>query len=191
GSGVGVALIDSGVTPWHDDLARNVSNGRGPIGQRVMEFVDFVDGAAQPHDDFGHGTHVAGIIGGSGWDASGQYAGVAPGADLLVLRVLNGQGQGSVSDVIRAIDYAVANRARFHLRVINLSIGAAVLESYDTDPLTLAAKRAVDAGLVVVTAAGNLGKDANGNVQFGGITGPGKAPWVITVGADNDPGTPG
>ena len=67
GSGVGVAVIDSGVTAWHDDLARNVSNGRGPIGQRVMAFVDFVDGAPTAHDDFGHGTHVAGIIAGSGW----------------------------------------------------------------------------------------------------------------------------
>src|SRR6478735_6762643 len=190
GSGVGVAIIDSGVTAWHDDLARNVSNGRGPVGQRVMAFVDFVDGAPTAHDDFGHGTHVAGIIAGSGWDAAGQYEGVAPGADLLVLRVLNGQGQGSVSDVIRAIDFAVANRARFHVRVINLSIGAAVFESYETDPLTLAAKRAVDAGLVVVTAAGNLGKDANGNLQYGGITAPGNAPWVITVGAYNDQGTP-
>jgi len=190
GSGVGVAVIDSGVTAWHDDLARNVSNGRGPIGQRVMAFVDFVDGAPTAHDDFGHGTHVAGIIAGSGWDAAGQYEGVAPGADLLVLRVLNGQGQGSVSDVIRAIDFAVANRARFHVRVINLSIGAAVFESYETDPLTLAAKRAVDAGLVVVTAAGNLGKDANGNLQYGGITAPGNAPWVITVGAYNEQGTP-
>ncbi len=99
-----------------------------------MAFVDFVDGATTAHDDFGHGTHVAGIIAGSGWDAAGQYEGVAPGADLLVLRVLNGQGQGSVSDVIRAIDFAVANRARFHVRVINLSIGAAVFESYETDP---------------------------------------------------------
>src|SRR5262249_53113454 len=85
GAGVGVAIIDSGVTAWHDDLAKNVSNGRGPIGQRVMGFVDFVDGAASAHDDFGHGTHVAGIIAGSGWDADGEYAGVAPGADLLVL----------------------------------------------------------------------------------------------------------
>ena len=183
GSGVGVAIIDSGITAWHDDLARNVSNGHGPVGQRVMAFVDLVDGAATAHDDYGHGTHVAGIIAGSGWDAAGEYEGVAPGADLLVLRVLNGQGQGSVSDVIRAIDFAIANRARFHVRVINLSIGAAVLESYETDPLTLAAKRAVDAGLVVVTAAGNLGKDANGNLQYGGITAPGNAPWVITVGA--------
>ena len=190
GKGVRIAVIDSGVTAWHDDLARTVNAGHGPVGQRVMAFVDLVDGAATAHDDFGHGTHVAGIIAGSGWDANGEYAGVAPGADLLVLRVLNGQGQGSVSDVIRAIDYTIANRVRFHLRVINLSIGAAVFESYDTDPLTLAAKRAVDAGLIVVAAAGNLGKDAAGNLQFGGITAPGNAPWVVTVGASNDQGTP-
>jgi hypothetical protein len=182
GSGVGVAIIDSGVTPWHDDLAQKVNNGRGPMGQRVMNFVDFVDGASSPHDGYGHGTHVAGIIAGNGWDADGSYTGVAPGADLLVLRVLDAEGHGNVSDVIRALDFAVANRARYHLRVINLSLGAAPLESYETDPLTIAAQHAVEAGLVVVAAAGNLGKDADGNPQYGGITAPGNSPWVLTVG---------
>ena len=128
GTGVGVAIIDSGVTPWHDDLARVA--GRPALGQRVMAFVDFVDGAARLHDDYGHGTHVAGIIAGNGWDANGKYTGVAPGADLLILRVLDGHGNGQVSDVIRALDFVVANHERYHIRVVNLSIGAAVLESY-------------------------------------------------------------
>ena len=100
-----------------------------------------------------------GIVAGSGHDSDGEYAGVAPGAHLLVLKVLDGQGRGYVSDVIRALDFAVTNRARFNLRVINLSIGAPVLESYETDPLTLAARRAVEAGMVVVAAAGNFGKN--------------------------------
>ena len=66
---------------------------------------------------------------------------------------------------------------------INLSVAAGVYESYNTDPLALAAKRAVDAGIVVVTAAGNLGRDAAGSRQYGGIAAPGNAPWVLTVGA--------
>ena len=68
-------------------------------------------------------------------------------------------------------------------------MGAAVTESYNTDPLTLAAKRAVDAGIVVVTAAGNLGKDSRGQTQYGAITAPGNAPWVLTVGASSHQGT--
>ena len=70
GSGVGVAVIDSGFAPWHDDLARRVTPA-GPLGQRVAEFVDLVDGSRTAHDGFGHGTHVAGIIAGSGYDAEG------------------------------------------------------------------------------------------------------------------------
>ena len=189
GAGVGVAVIDSGLTPWHDDLAR-VDAGRALEGQRVSGFVDFTGTTAGVADTYGHGTHVAGIVAGSGHDSGGEYAGVAPGAHLLVLKVLDGTGRGYVSDVIRAIDFAVANRARHNLRVINLSIGAPVLESYETDPLTLAARRAVEAGMVVVAAAGNFGKNANDEVQYGGVTAPGNAPWVLTVGAYSHMGTP-
>ena len=83
----------------------------------------------------------------------------------------------------------IANKNAYNIRVANLSVGAAVTESYWTDPLTLAAKRAVDAGIVVVAAAGNLGKNKLGQSQYGGITAPGNAPWVITVGAYSHEGT--
>ena len=189
GAGVGVAVIDSGLTSWHDDLAR-VDAGQALVGQRVVGFADFTSTTDQVADTYGHGTHVAGIVAGSGHDSGGAYAGVAPGAHLLVLKVLDGEGRGYVSDVIRAIDFAVTNRSRFHLRVINLSIGAPVLESYETDPLTLAARRAVEAGVVVVAAAGNFGKNVNDEIQYGGIAAPGNAPWVLTVGAYSHMGTP-
>jgi serine protease AprX len=94
-----------------------------------------------------------------------------------------------ISDVIAAFEYAIANRAAHNIRVINLSVGAAVLSSYNDDPLTLAAKRAVEAGIVVVTAAGNLGRNALGEPRYGGITAPGNAPWVLTVGASDHKGT--
>jgi serine protease AprX len=180
GTGVGVAIIDSGVTPWHDDLGTD----------RVVHFADFVSYEPNPYDDYGHGTHVAGIIAGSGYDSNGAQRGIAPGASLVVLKVLDGSGNGYISNVIAALDYATENRAAYNIRVINLSVAAGVYESYKTDPLTLAAKRAVDAGVVVVTAAGNLGRNASGQPQYGGITAPGNAPWVLTVGASSHMGTP-
>ncbi len=188
GTGVGVAVIDSGITGWHDDLAR-VDNGHALAGQRIVGFADFTATTTGVGDGYGHGTHVAGIVAGSGYDGDGEYAGVAPGSHLLVLKVLDSEGHGYVSDVIRALDFAIATRTRFNLRVVNLSIGAPVLESFETDPLTLAALRAVEAGLVVVAAAGNLGKNAEDELQYGGITAPGNAPWVLTVGAYSHMGT--
>jgi serine protease AprX len=179
GAGVGVAIIDSGVTRSHDDLGAN----------KVAHFADFVDFQAQPHDGYGHGTHVAGIIAGNGYDSGGARRGIAPGAHLVVLKALDEQGDGYISSAIAAIDYAIEQRTAYNIRVINLSVAAGVFESYNTDPLTLAARRAVDAGIVVVTAAGNLGRNAKGHQQSGGITAPGNAPWVLTVGASSHNGT--
>ena len=191
GAGIGVAVIDSGITTWHDDLTYQGSSWlvKTKNGQRVAAFVDFVNGRTSPYDDNGHGTHVAGIIAGNGYDSLGVRAGIAPDAHLLSLKVLDQNGRGVISNVIAALDWAVSNKSAFNIRVVNLSVGAAVTESYKTDPLTLAAKRAVDAGLVVVTAAGNLGRNSLGQTQYGAIGAPGNAPWVITVGAYSHEGT--
>ena len=191
GAGVGVAVIDSGITSWHDDLTYNGSSSavRTKAGQRVVAFADFVNGRTSTYDDNGHGSHVAGTIAGNGYDTSGARAGIAPEAHLIGLKVLDGNGRGVISDVIAALEWAIANKNAYNIRVANLSVGAAVTESYWTDPLTLAAKRAVDAGIVVVAAAGNLGKNKLGQSQYGGITAPGNAPWVITVGAYSHEGT--
>ncbi len=185
GAGIGVAVIDSGITNWHDDLT--ISNGQG---QRVTAFVDFVNGRTAKYDDWGHGTHVAGIIAGNGRDSFGAAkAGVAPKANIIALKALDAQGKGKISNIIAALDWAVTNKTAYNIRVINMSLGAGVYESYKTDPLTLAAKRAVDAGIVVVAAAGNMGKAANGLPQYGAIGAPGNAPWVLTVGASSTMGT--
>ena len=194
GAGVGVAVIDSGITPWHDDLGDTGSSSSVRVvnGQRLTAFVDFVNGATTAYDDNGHGTHVAGIIAGNGYDTYGSRAGIAPSAHIVSLKVLDREGRGVISDVIAAFEWAIANRAAHNIRVINLSVGARVSESYTTDPLTLAAKRAVDAGIIVVAAAGNLGQRQSllGNkTQYGGITAPGNAPWVLTVGAYSTEGT--
>src|SRR4051812_6120451 len=192
GAGVGVAVIDSGVTSWHDDLTYNGTSSKVRVvgGQRVVKFVDFVNGRTTKYDDNGHGTHVAGIIAGNGYDTLGARAGMAPAANLVSLKVLDQNGGGYISNVIAALDWVIANRTTYNIRVVNLSVGAAVTESFMTDPLTLAAKRVVDAGVVVVAAAGNLGKNpVTGKLQYGGITAPGNAPWVLTVGAYSHQGT--
>ena len=178
GTGVGVATIDSGVSPTHPDL-----------DGRVLHFADFVGRQASPYDDYGHGTHVAGIVAGSGRASNGARRGVAPGAHLVVLKALDQRGVGFTSNVIAAIEYAIEHRRAFNIRVINLSVAASVYESYLTDPLTVAARRAVDAGIVVVAAAGNRGRTASGNAAYGGIASPGNAPWVLTVGAISENGT--
>jgi serine protease AprX len=172
------------VTSWHDDLADPVDGT-----ERVAGFVDFVNGAQAPYDDYGHGTHVAGIIAGNGFDSGGARSGIAPAARLVVLKALDASGRGRISDVIAAFDYAVNNRDAFNIRVINLSVAAGVSESYNDDPLTLAAQRAVSAGIVVVSAAGNAGRDTAGNTRYGGVGAPGNAPWVLTVGASSHMGT--
>ena len=121
--------------------------------------------------------------------AEGRFSGVAPGAHIVSLRVLDERGQGSTSDVIAAIDWAVANRAAYGLRVINLSLGKPVLESWVDDPLVQAVERASRAGLVVVASAGNWGTLPDGTRVRDGITSPGNAPSAITVGAIDTMGT--
>jgi serine protease AprX len=190
GRGVGVAVIDSGISTYHDDLTVGASATLYPYGnQRVAKFVDFVNGRALPYDDNGHGSHVAGTILGNGAASSGQKAGMAPGAALVSLKVLDQDGQGKISNILAALNWVALNATTYKIRVVNLSVGAAVKESYLTDPLTLATKVLTDRGIVVVAAAGNLGKNAAGHAQYGGITAPGNAPWVLTVGASSTQGT--
>jgi serine protease AprX len=189
GAGVGVAVIDSGVATWHDDLT-NRSSLQYPYGdQRVSAFVDFVNSQTTPYDDDGHGTHVAGMIAGNGYDSNGQKAGIAPDASLVILKVLDQNGNGTISNLIQALNWVLDNHVQYNIRVVNMSVAAGVHESYWTDPLTLAAKRLADAGVVVVAAAGNAGKNAQGQPQYGGVGAPGNAPWVLTVGASSTNGT--
>ncbi len=188
GAGVGIAIIDSGIATFHDDLTSQSATLYPYGNQRVSAFVDFVNGQVAPYDDQGHGTHVAGIIAGNGFDSNGQQMGVAPGASLVSLKVLDSTGHGTVGNIIAALDWVLAHHAQYNIRIVNVSVGAAVTESYWTDPLTLAAKRLVDAGIIVVSAAGNNGRNAAGETQYGAINAPGNAPWVITVGASSTNG---
>ena len=112
GAGIGVAVIDSGISGWHDDLGYQGTSNKVRVvdGQRVTAFVDFVNDRLQAYDDNGHGTHVAGIIAGNGYDSYGAHAGIAPAAHLVSLKVLDQHGGGVISDVIAAFDWAVANK---------------------------------------------------------------------------------
>jgi subtilisin family serine protease len=175
GQGIGVAVVDSGITP------------HSALGQRVVANVSFVTGDPQVTDAFGHGTHVAGIIAGNPAPANGvtpRYAGgIAPGAKLVNVRVLGADGAGFTSDVMAGIDWVVANRQLYNIRVINLSLGHPVTEGCSTDPLCEAVNQAVQAGIVVVVSAGNTGAAPDGRTVLGGISSPGNSPYAITVGA--------
>ena len=189
GAGIGVAIIDSGISTWHDDLTNKTSKLYPYGNQRVAKFVDFVNGRSQPYDDNGHGTHVAGTIAGNGYDSFGEKSGIAPDASLVSLKVLDAHGQGTISNIIAALNWVATSGKSYNVKVVNMSVGAGVYESYWTDPLTLAAKAVAEKGVVVVSAAGNRGKNDHGDLQWGGITAPGNAPWVLTVGASSTMGT--
>jgi serine protease AprX len=176
GRGVSVAVIDSGIDTRHNALKN-----------RVLVTHDFTGGDGS--DGYGHGTHVAAIIAGQGGRTSEAYQGIAPGAYLLNLRVLGDDGSGSASNVIEAIDWTIAHRRDYNVGVINLSLGAPVLQPYRDDPLCEAVERAVRAGITVVAAAGNFGKTADGKSVYGGITSPANSPYAIAVGATDTHGT--
>ena len=134
-------------------------------------------------------------------NVSGQlrrFYGIAPAVNIISLRVIDWKGTGTISNAISAVDFAVTNKTKYNIRVINMSLGAPVLQSFKTDPLCLAVKRAVDAGIVVVASAGNnghnevvTGYDANNKpvyqTVYGSISSPGNSPYVITVGAAKNP----
>ena len=179
GGGIGVAVVDSGIAP-HAALAG-----------KVVKSVSFVTGDPATSDGFGHGTHIAGIIAGDapGTGTALYKTGVAPGAHLVSVRVLGNDGVGYTSDVIAGLQWVVANRQLYNVRVVNLSLGHPVAEPCLTDPLCIAVERAATAGLVVVASAGNSGKNAAGQQVLGSITTPGNSPSAITVGALNTWGT--
>jgi serine protease AprX len=173
GSGVAVAVLDSGVAADPDlTLPAN----------RILASVNFAD-ERLADDPGGHGTHVAGIIAGNGSRSGGEFSGIAPQANIVDVRVLGSTGSGRVSSVVRGIEWAIEHRAAYNIRVLNLSFGALAPLSYRLDPLSAAVEIAWRRGLVVVTAAGNRGPERNT------VVAPGTDPYVITVGATDDLGT--
>jgi serine protease AprX len=171
GAGITVAVLDSGISP-HPDLAG-----------RIAASVDMLAGGVSvpPSDPYGHGTHVAGIVAGSGATSGGRYRGMAPGARLVSVRVLDATGAGRTSDVIAGLQWVRQNRAAYGIRVAVLSLGHPVQEPASVDPLVSAVEALESAGVVVVCSAGNYGR--NGNFT---VTSPGTSPSALTVGALTD-----
>jgi len=189
GIGIGVAVIDSGINSGGDfTLSRGA-------GSRIVYNQNFADGQSTVADLYGHGTHVAGIVAGNGTNSHGRafrktFMGVAGNANLINLRVLDQNGAGRDSAVIAAIQEAISLKGKYNIRVINLSLGRPVYESYRLDPLCQAVEAAWKAGIVVVVAAGNEGRnDSADTAGYGTIAAPGNDPYVITVGAMKPMGT--
>jgi subtilisin family serine protease len=167
GAGVTVAVIDSGVDFSHPDLNGHV------IAVNVNQLAN------SPTDGYGHGTHVAGVI--AGQDAAGQYVGIAPGANVVSVKVSDDSGATYESDVLRGLQWTSQNRTNYNIRAINLSLSASVPQSYTTSPIDAAAEFLWHQGVTVVTSAGNLGT-SNDAVWYA----PGNDPLVITVGCLDD-----
>lgn len=184
GKGVTVAVIDSG------------SNMGGNIGryifrdtrgyQRVSVKYDAIRARKTYYyndDNNGHGTHITGIISSSLTDGEGNYNGIAPDVNMLSVRAFDANGESSYSKVLDSLNWIYQNRYRYKIRVVNMSLGADANSYYWDDPINQAVMRLWDAGIVVVTSAGNNGKVA-------GITVPGNNPYALTVGAVTDSYTP-
>lgn len=171
GEGITIAVIDTGVAP-HYDLVKP--------SNRIVAFKDFVNDNSTPYDDNGHGTHVAGIIAGNGYSSKGKYVGVAPKSNILGIKALDENGGGSTSDIISALSYVIDNKEKFNIKIINLSLGTPVNNNPEKDPLLKAVEKCVEAGIVVVSAAGNSGPMEKT------ILSPGISSKVITVGAVDD-----
>ena len=183
GQGVTVAVLDTGIANV-GDLAGRILPVRDDLTGAVTACQN-LSGESNCNDSYGHGTFIAGLIAGSGAASGGAYKGVAPAANLVSVKVAGRDGSSDVSTVIAGIQWTVSFKDRYGIRVLNLSLGTDGTQTYRTDPLNYAVEKAWDAGIAVVVAASNRGPSA------GTISKPGDDPWVITVGAVDDHGTPG
>jgi serine protease AprX len=183
GHDVGVAVIDTGIA---GDLVDFQASQANPAS-RVVEAAAVNPAASDPYDDYGHGTHVAGLIAGNGNNRvnsdpqDGAYMGTAPKANLVDVKVSDDAGDTSLIDVIYGLQFAVDHQADYNIRVVNLSLNSTVAQSYTTDPLDAAAEAAWFHGIVVVAAAGNMGT-APDAVDYA----PANDPYVLTVGGVDD-----
>jgi len=175
GRGVGVAVIDSGVYA-HPDLAG-----------RIVATVDFTGSTVTTTtavgalgDPGGHGTHVAGLVAGNGAASGGAYTGTAPCANIIDVRVIDATGNSNTGIILRGLQWVLANKNTYNIKVANMSFGATQSGSYKIDPLATAAQVLTFSGITTVVSAGNSGP------LYNTITSPATDPFVITVGALDD-----
>ncbi|MEG0805233.1 MAG: S8 family peptidase [Lachnospiraceae bacterium] len=169
GKNIGIAVFDTGIYP-HEDF-----------GNRIVGFVDLVGGRMNPYDDNGHGTHVAGIIGGDGKTSLGRYCGIASKCNLIGVKILDYKGTGNTDRVMRAMEWVIANKIKLNIKIINFSMGMGTDACYqDKTNIMDAVEYAWNSGIVVVCAAGNNGPGR------GTVTIPGSCRKIITVGSMDD-----
>lgn len=167
GKGICAAILDTGISA-HPDFSG-----------RILDFQDFTSStpSVSLHDDSGHGTHVAGILAGSGQVSSGLYAGIAPDADLLICKVLDHEGNGNIQTVLKGIDWILKIKDSYPLHLVNISVGSRPTLPPGQKKLLLdAVEHLWDLGLTVVVSSGNYGP------LPGTVSVPGTSPKVITVG---------
>ena len=170
GAGANVAVLDTGIDPLPD------------FSGRLIDGVDLSGGGNPFQDSFGHGTFVSGLVAGNGASSNGQYMGEAPGAGLVAIKIAGASGQIDLATLIEGVGWAIANRVRDNIRVLNMSLGSVPTQSTVLDPLDQAVEKAWESGIVVVASSGNTGPN-NGTVLS-----PGVDPMVITVGSIDDQG---
>ena len=175
GTGIGVAVVDSGVNP-NGDLFTLAGTNRQVADVRFNSDVN-----KTPSDGYGHGTHVASIVGGDGSESGGKYIGVAPLVNIINVKVSNDDGSALMKDVVAGLQWVLQNKDKYNIRVVNLSLNSSVAESYHTSPLDAAVEILWFNKIVVVASAGNRGNES--------IYPPANDPFIITVGATNDKGT--
>lgn len=169
GKGIGIAILDTGISPNNDFLYPK---------NRILAFKDFINNKSKPYDDNGHGTHVAGIAGGSGINSNGKYRGIAPDCNFIGVKVLNNEGKGNTSDVLAGLQWVIDNKEKYNIKVANLSIGTSNTSS--NDPLVKAVENMWDSGVIITIAAGNDGPKKHT------ISSPAISRKVITIGASDD-----
>jgi serine protease AprX len=171
GTGVGIAVIDTGITPGKD------------LAGRVVGGVD-LSGDDSTLDEYGHGTFIAGIAAGDGTASNGKFAGVAPGAHVVPVKIAGSDGSANVSHVLAAIEWTVSFKDTYDIGVLNLSLGSDSTQTRLLSPMNYAVERAWDSGIVVVVSGGNHGAEGPGRIPK-----PADDPLVITVGAIDSNGT--
>src|SRR6267143_7322399 len=213
GTGIGIAVLDSGVMAAHDAflngsgttrLLRNVSM----LNASLATWTTGVDGTtslmpgsstqasyensilnnSSTQDPFGHGTHVASVAAGRAKfysSSTPDTTGIAPNANIYDVQVLDGNGAGTISEAIEGIEWVIYHAKQYNIRVMNLSLASSSTQTWQKDPLCAAARSATAAGITVVVAAGNFGLSTSGQEVYGAISSPGDDPSVITVGAVN------
>jgi serine protease AprX len=186
GQGMTVAVVDSGDCqrpllrrPCNDVMDSKAGDSRVNMNVTVLYGQN---GRVGGPDIYGHGSLVEGVIGGNGLGSAGKYMGIAPSVNLVSVKVSDDEGKALASNVVSGLQWVLDNKVTYNIRVVNLSLNTSEPESYQTSPIDAACEILWFNGIVVVVSAGNNGSTA--------LYPPANDPFVITVGAMDDQGTP-